>query len=534
MKIKLNNIRPIHTLLPWLVIFLLLSYSCKKIKVEGLKEGGKAQLSINFAVFEVENEFEGSQNPQVRKPQKAASKPLGIIGFSENKNVEITLKELDPISNKQTRPAIKSNKNNRAATERKNLSDGIKYKLLVYKSTGELAAEREYLRGEEEKTPVLAFEENSTYTFLVYSINSRDELPKLINKEQLKNAEIVDVNSRLMYFKKQLTLKSGNNYLDIILKHQLGEIKVNLSIDNGTTGTFTELNNVSIKPNKTSASLKLATGVISFASENSNGTPLSFPNLGANGLRSVSSTQTLVINPETNTASLTFGKITMDGDTKENLTIQNIKIKPGVFYELDLNFKTCTVTTNWTTTYSWRYEERRENGVKGINKDGVYVPDNTLLVKEVIAPAADYGVVFDFIVLDNSFNMELNGVLLAKDELQFQKHTYTPQNIMFEDGSMYEGTNVEGGAKINTISSMSGSKDFPLIRLIISRQGDVTIFGSKVNKGKLYPLKLFNGNTFNKFPWNKDKNNLIKFTQLVEGRTYIEATGTSVNKVPCK
>ena len=66
-------------------------------------------------------------------------------------------------------------------------------------------------------------------------------------------------------------------------------------------------------------------------------------------------------------------------------------------------------------------------------------------------------------------------------------------------------------------------------------QGDVTLFGSKVSGGPFYDLELFNGNTFNTFKWNTalQGDNIIKVTQLVDGRTILVGNGSGKKKIPC-
>jgi len=80
---------------------------------------------------------------------------------------------------------------------------------------------------------------------------------------------------------------------------------------------------------------------------------------------------------------------------------------------------------------------------------------------------------------------------------------------------------------------MKGTDTNPLIKLVISRTGEVTMFGSKTNGGPLYPLVLTNGNAFNNLPWSATSPNQVKVTQLVDGRTIIKGIGSGKKKVPC-
>ncbi|MGD1317741.1 hypothetical protein [Chryseobacterium sp. 2R14A] len=144
------------------------------------------------------------------------------------------------------------------------------------------------------------------------------------------------------------------------------------------------------------------------------------------------------------------------------------------------------------------------------------------------APAADRGFTFDIYTLDNSFNLNINGTNIASNELQFQAGAPTlPQNIRFADGSIY------GASGIPNIYSITGTASNPIVRVVISQSGTITLFGSKVSGGPLLPLTLFNGNTLNPIIWNTAANNVITVSQLVTGATYITGNGTGFKQGYC-
>ena len=157
------------------------------------------------------------------------------------------------------------------------------------------------------------------------------------------------------------------------------------------------------------------------------------------------------------------------------------------------------------------------------------VESGNTLSKTITQPAANYGFVFDIIELDNSFNMEINGVKLAVHEIEFQSSdTPGPINIRFADGDKYE-------ANTQDIWQMRGTADRPLIRVKISPAGKVSMYGSKLSGGKLYPLVLFNGNSFNVVPMyvGDGEENVITVTQNMVGVTKIEGTGYGANQIDC-
>jgi len=145
-------------------------------------------------------------------------------------------------------------------------------------------------------------------------------------------------------------------------------------------------------------------------------------------------------------------------------------------------------------------------------------------------PATNYGFVFDIYELDNSFNMEINGTKIAVSELEFQSSGTPGINVQFADGDEYE-TNTEN------IWAMIGDAENPLIRVIISPTGSITLWGSKVSYGPLFPLVLtantLGQNSFNNVPWNSEGTNTIIVTQNVVGATLMNGYGYGQNIIPC-
>ena len=135
--------------------------------------------------------------------------------------------------------------------------------------------------------------------------------------------------------------------------------------------------------------------------------------------------------------------------------VRNLKINPGEKYNLNLRFGPCKKDIN-PTPFSV------SGGVR----------------QTFTMPATDFGFVFDIYRLDNSFNLIINGTRMTDDELQFEKAAGR-QTIGFEDGSRYQEGNVPG------IWALSGDSDNPVIRVVISKEGRVSLFGSKSSGGRL-------------------------------------------------
>lgn len=124
---------------------------------------------------------------------------------------------------------------------------------------------------------------------------------------------------------------------------------------------------VSTKPSRGSANLKFSDQTLTYNGLNNAGVTTRFPTLG-NGLRIVISNPSLLIHSATSNGTLMLGSLTLDDETKTNITIPNVKISPGQKYDLKLNFRTCTqnVTSNGL---DWSYPATTSGGKTGIMKD---------------------------------------------------------------------------------------------------------------------------------------------------------------------
>ncbi|WP_337084500.1 hypothetical protein [Elizabethkingia anophelis] len=72
---------------------------------------------------------------------------------------------------------------------------------------------------------------------------------------------------------------------------------------------------------------------------------------------------------------------------------------------------------------------------------------------------------------------------------------------------------------------MVGTTGKPLIRVVISRDGVVSMFGSKTSGGDLQPLQLFN-NSFNNITWNRTGDNTLIVGQHPLGLVYMSGLAT--------
>jgi hypothetical protein len=144
------------------------------------------------------------------------------------------------------------------------------------------------------------------------------------------------------------------------------------------------------------------------------------------------------------------------------------------------------------------------------------------------------GLVIDFDSLDNSFNVQINGVDLfvggpagAPNELEFQASGTSGQTVRFADGDQY----VTDTQEIWQLGNTNGE---PVVRLEINPDGTITLFGVKVANGPLEPLELFNGLSVNTTAidaaWNNSGSNTVVVDQVLTGPT--NASG-DIEDVPC-
>ncbi|WP_286857047.1 MULTISPECIES: hypothetical protein [Sphingobacterium] len=535
---KKNRHRNLKNVIMLGCIMLIASsiYSCKK-SGENTSLAGETIVKINLQGVAAYGEDESSAVGQKQGSTKAsaASNAADVqemsVPFGNGTSIDVVLTNSSAAAVKRGLVASSAVKATTPQVTEKPLGNDVKYKVVVYDEQGNYVTEKTYSYGGESAADGIVLDAGKTYTFIAYSINSTSAVPTINSQNTFSSASLNNISGDLMYFASKLKLNSGVNNLNVVLKHRFSQITTTLSMDANMTGAITKLENAIFNPSHSSANFKLSDEALTYNGLNNAGVLAQFPALGI-GLRTVVSTPSLLIHSATSAGTLKLGTLTIDGETKSNVTIPNVKINPGQKYDLKLNFKTCTqdVTSNGL---NWSYPAVTVNGKTGIRIDGVFHPSGTTISKSFTAPASDYGFVFDITELDNAFNMEINGVKLAKNEIQFEVGASSAQNIQFLDGSKYAGTNVETGKRIDQVYNMQGTAANPLIKLVISRTGKVTMFGSKTNGGPLYELVLVNGNSFNTFPWGSTQDNTVKVTQLVDGRTIIKGVGAGKKKIPC-
>ncbi|WP_407481826.1 hypothetical protein [Elizabethkingia meningoseptica] len=463
---------------------------------------------------------EGSQNPYNVKinmlgiidaeqtPAKSASANKTAISSQAVQNSTIKIDENNYITasltpqNLTTKNKAQASLNPTAITSGTPtvLNDLVKYKVAVYDSNGTRVDEKEFSYTQNDSNGFM-LNGDQNYTFIAYSVNSTSsaDTPAVTNGGTLATATLANVSKDLMLFKKNMTVTgNGPNYLDVVLKHQFSQITTIL--DARQVGTITDITSPTISPAKSSANLSFNNNTLSYNSDISGGAAISFPTPNS---QYVSSSPTQVISPTNANGVLNISSVTIDGISKP-VSMNNIKIDPGVKYDLRLRFGPCRQDVT-PTDFSV--------------KDGV--------PQTFTFPATDFGFVFDVYSLDNSFNLEINGVQLTTQEIQFNDGGSNIQNIMFTDNTKYMYNNIPG------VWLIKGDQAHPMLRIVIAKDNSVSFYGSKNSYQPLLPLKLYNGNSLNPIIWNTTGTNTVKINQMIDQQTYMTGRGTGKAVINC-
>lgn len=526
------------------VAFLCLtSYSCKNTQDSIVSDDTVVKVNLLGVATPA------SSNAPKTKAGGAANQDeqVTFVPFAKGSNLIATLTADAPTSKAS---GLRASTNRAAAgTDIFTLAAGVKYAVLVYDSNGDLKSEQVY--STEDLSTEIALNAG-VYTFRAYSINETS-VPTVDQKDKLSTASLKDISADLMYFEGTLTVNAGQvNNIDVILKHQYSQIITKIKMNSKATGNITEIGSSVITPTRIDASLRFSDHVITYNnSENTAGANVLFPALGAQE-REVISVPTLLINPTAANGKLTIAKLTIAGETRENLLIEGLNIVPGQRYTLILNYEVCTQDVfaaggmDWTYTQTGNTGATLPEGTWVLPTDGsadyqvttaTAVLNGTIAARKIVAPATDYGFVFEIYTLDNSFNMLVNNVKISDDELQFQAGTEggTAQNIEFDEeavGVSY-GTNSIDQVWTTALSGDYVGKTNPLIKVLIAADGTVTLLGRKTKTGELLPLRLKGGKSFNKVNWDGTTTNDVTISQRVMNTTSIKAYGYGTKRVAC-
>ncbi len=137
-----------------------------------------------------------------------------------------------------------------------------------------------------------------------------------------------------------------------------------------------------------------------------------------------------------------------------------------------------------------------------------------------VFPQASTGIYIDLYALDNSFNININGVDLVLDEFQFEPgpSSITDSDMIFaSDGTRH------GQSGNPNIWNIAGGPGDPVVRLKMSGDGQILILGKRFSNSALEELIIQPGDPqLNAVTWNLTSPNTITIIQEVVGPTYID------------
>lgn len=570
----------------WMILMLLtfVISSCEKGEKE-LTFDGDFGLKVNMLGLEINGIQSGQPSLQSSSFKKTVSTAINaqqkIIPFGKNLNLRATLKpEIDSAAVMQSfksKIAAANQAGVMAADSRvaagNELAENTAYRVMVYNTAGTLVGSRVYqykalnLEDDDLNTGYENLVVGETYTFVVYSINTTEQAAlsgTIQNENDLAEASInSDSQTDLLYFKEDVKIELGVNYLNVRLKHQFSQVTAVIKVDESTPellGTrIYGINQSQVLPSFNSGSVKFSDGSFTVSGQNTEGLNLVFPTIADAGLSTVRSEPLRVISNGSdatfNVGALTINDITKSlslthfgsGASQEAFTIQ-----PGVRYTLELEIAApCTQVVDGSEAlvippYS-----------SGESRSG-----------EFDFIGADYSGEVDIYKIDNSFNMTINGQPLyigsqaisstspqtPTNEIQLQGFgAYArPEfpNIEFADGTRWGETGASWTGSDHEIWNFNGvANKQPIIRIRIDNDG-VTIYGSKNLDGgePFYPLKLINeepvyasdqgtryirGRFNEDLKWSQDGINKIVVSQYVDGATEFNGFVRGTQRIPC-
>ncbi|OPC44680.1 hypothetical protein BAY05_12445 [Elizabethkingia anophelis] len=373
----------------YMLTFLCLGImSCRNASdsVIDVKGTATVKIKLNGDNFE-DSGILGSQAAINTGAFSSANENRQEISFKENDdyNLVATLIPLDSNKNQHQASSIG---NSVALTETNSLEKGIKYKVIVYDAKGNYVKEQDYISGQSGQD-ITGLDGGQTYTFVVYSIGSKTDLPSATyidsSNKKLSTALLDNVSgdSDLMYFSTSMNV-SGNdiNYLDITLKHKFSQIITTLDVI-PTNYIITNIEGVSITTHNNTAKMQLSDGNTSSTGTNT-GKQISFPVTNSITIKGdpVFINSANISNGVLNIKSVTTQTNDNATVTHQNVSFNNLKITRGVRYNLKLSF----VPNDKYLTYRG-YPAARINGFiwmrHNLGVDTSLNPDQNPQVKEL-------------------------------------------------------------------------------------------------------------------------------------------------------
>ena len=383
---------------------------------ENLITDGSALIKMNLLGSEFESETISTNMASAKHTNSYSVVKEQVSTFMAGEQPVIAT--LTPVSAISTQASV----NSIAAVVRNPLKGpNVKYRVIAYRtSTGAKVATSVYTidangNSTADNGEMMLDGDNETvnkYDFVVLSYNSSTAPADVTGSISTATLPSISGDNDLMYFRtNNVRVSKGDNVLNIVLAHKFSQITTTIDASAVAPGTPISSigNGINFDKHRggTVNSIKLSDGTVTFgAATTTKAVSFTAPTPTS---AIWTSNPTLLANPGGTAAdmsTLTFpntaaGTITVGSKTKRNFSVNNLVVTPGVKYNLKLKF---ACTTDATPTWPFNMSDSGSG---------------TRLTRTFNAPAADAGFVFDVYELDNSFNMTINGVDLATQEIHF-------------------------------------------------------------------------------------------------------------------
>jgi len=380
--------------------------------------------------------------------------------------------------------------------------------ILIYvykKSTGELVDYTYVTLGHVYPDPI-ELDGGHTYTVVAYGYPANNVLyhypltPLMVDDSNISTAKIEGIDERMIFNKEDVFIGSEEQKtIPLILRNIFSGLHVTLVLDPTDAAIYNIKETIasgSLHPHREEASLKVSDETVTYSSNvRLDGSPISWLEATTTPT-SKTSNLSYVISPE-GLGQLLIDQINIGPFLKSNVTISNLKLTPGVKYDLVLNIADVPRVVEITDPPS--------DPIININIPDSEPPE-VVAEQTVVVTNANYGALLDLYFLDNAFSLEINGESVTNREIEFEG-AYVPRSVAFPDGSQHGQ-----GADIIYYINESRTERVPIVRMIISSSGTISFYGRKNDMAPLEPLTLINGTNWESFTWNSTGTNTLKFT----------------------
>lgn len=352
-------------LLVLISIFFFLS--CEKSSQE-VTSGKEATVKIDLKGIIYEEE---GTNMLTASKNNITGSNLGtsfhqIIPFNENYNLVATL---EPITeNFRKKNSVKSNGLQAAIVQREtSLPKDAKYRVIVFeKATGAYVTQQEYASGIISATDLI-LDAGKQYTVISYSYGTSTSIPAVstsINLTTFTNTISGDVN--FMYSKNDLNTLPGENTLAIKMKHILSQINITLTSLIKTEAGSTVMQNIGIVKAKFDShysNVTLNYNTLGLTHNTLIGKDAIFTESAATSKTS----QITVASPSIKNGVLKFSTLTVGSNTRTDVEVKDLTVKPGVRYNLKLELLSSDDGVVIGETI-WAY-----SNIRKVRQNGLYI-----------------------------------------------------------------------------------------------------------------------------------------------------------------